>query len=95
MPAVVLDYCTFQGTIRLKNVYLCVCFLCTYYLCKKYYKPITIQYDIADYVRLIPRLKLLDSGTNWTYEVTLRIELIHMWKTYHNTRKIILSVNIK
>ena len=81
MPAVVLDYCNFQGTIRLKNVYLSVCFLCTYYLCKKYYKPITIQYCIADYVRWIPRLKLLDSGTNWTlldYEVTLRIELIHI-----------------
>ena len=36
MPAVVLYYCTFQGTLRLKIFFLC-------YLCEKYYKPITAQ----------------------------------------------------
>ena len=34
-------YCTFQGTVRLKMFSLL--FLCTYYFCKKYYKPITVQ----------------------------------------------------
>ena len=31
-----------------------------YYLCEKYYKPITVQYYIANCVRWIPRLTLLD-----------------------------------
>ena len=29
-----------------------------YYLCEKYYKPITVQYCIADYVSLVPRVTL-------------------------------------
>ena len=47
-----------------------------YYLCKKYYKPITIQYYIADCVSWVPRLTV--GLTNWTYEHTLGMELIHM-----------------
>ena len=31
-----------------------------YYLCEKYYKPITVQYYIADSVSWVPRLTLLD-----------------------------------
>ena len=31
-----------------------------YYLCEKFYKPITIQDCIADYVSWVPRLTLLD-----------------------------------
>ena len=31
-----------------------------YYLCEKYYKPITVQYYIADCVSRVPRLTLLD-----------------------------------
>ena len=31
-----------------------------YYLCEKYYKPITVQYYIADCVSWVPRLTLLD-----------------------------------
>ena len=31
-----------------------------YYLCGKYYKPITVQYCIADCVSWVPRLTLLD-----------------------------------
>ena len=31
-----------------------------YYLCEKYYKPITVQYYIADGVSWVPRLTLLD-----------------------------------
>lgn len=29
-----------------------------YYICENYYKPITVQYCIADYVSLVPRLTL-------------------------------------
>ena len=39
---------------------LCVCLLFTYYLCEKYYKPITVQYYVADCIRWVPRLTLLD-----------------------------------
>ena len=31
-----------------------------YYLCEKYYKPITVQNYVADYVSWVPRLTLLD-----------------------------------
>ena len=31
-----------------------------YYLCEKYYKPITVQYYIADCVSWVRRLTLLD-----------------------------------
>ena len=44
-----------------------------YYLCEKYYKPITVQYYIADCVSWVPRLTLLDLGTNWTYNCTLNL----------------------
>lgn len=37
-----------------------VLFAFMYYLCEKYYKPITVQYYIADCVSWIPRLTLLD-----------------------------------
>ena len=36
-----------------------------YYLCENYYKPITVQYYIADCVSWVPRLTLLDLQTNW------------------------------
>ena len=44
-----------------KNVFFisCVCFFMCY-LHKKYYTPITVQYDIADCVSWVPRLTLLD-----------------------------------
>ena len=47
-----------------------------YYLCEKYYKPITVYYYIADYVSWVPRLTSLDSQTNWTCECILEVELI-------------------
>ena len=72
MPAVVLYYCTFQGTV-LEDLkcFLCVCFL-TYYLCEKYYKPIIVQCYIAYCVSWVPRL------FSWTYECTLRMECVHL-----------------
>ena len=49
-----------------------------YYLCEKYYKPITAQYYIANCVSWLCRLTLLDLGTNGTYECALKMEVIHM-----------------
>ena len=49
-----------------------------YSLCEKYYKPITVQYYIADCVSWVPKITLLDLRTNWTYKCGLRTELIHM-----------------
>ena len=44
MPAVVLYYCTFQGTVlfdyKCFHYFLCLFFM--YYLCEKNYKPITV-----------------------------------------------------
>ena len=48
------------------------------YLCEKYYKPITVQYDIADCVSQVPRLTLLDLRTNWTYRRALGTEPLRM-----------------
>ena len=50
-----------------------------YYLCEKYYKPITVQYYIANCVSWVPSLTLLDLQTNWTYERTLGMKLARMW----------------
>ena len=47
-------------------------FMCD--LCEKYYRPITVQYYIANCVSWVPRLTLLDLQTNWTYE---QIELMN------------------
>ena len=49
-----------------------------YYLCEKYYKPITVQYDITKSVNWVPRLTLLDLRTTGTYKSTLGTKLIHM-----------------
>ena len=55
-----------------------------YYLCEKYYKPITVQYYIADCVSWVPRLTLLDLGTNWIYERALKTEFVCMQGTYYS-----------
>ena len=52
-----------------------------YYLCKKYYKPVTVQYCIADCISWVPRLTLLER-TNRTYECSLRMELVCMQGPY-------------
>ena len=41
-----------------------------YYLCEMYYKPITVQYYIADRVSWVPRLTLLD--------LTNKLDLMNM-----------------
>ena len=53
-----------------------------YYLCEKYYKPITVQYYIVNCVSGALGPTLLDLQTKWTYECTLRTELIQMSGTY-------------
>ena len=42
-----------------------------YYLCEKYYVPITVQYYIADCVSWVPRLF-------WTYDSALGKELVRV-----------------
>ena len=37
-----------------------MCLFSMYYLCEKHYKPITVQYYIADCVSWVPRLTLLE-----------------------------------
>ena len=49
-----------------------------YVLCEKYYKPITVQYYIANCVSWVPRVSLLDLRTNWTYERALGKELVRI-----------------
>lgn len=73
-----LLYCT---TVLFKVLYcktehiffIFVCFL--YCLCKKYYKPITVQYFTADCVSWISRAILLDLQINRTYKHT------HEWNS--------------
>ena len=88
MPAPVcqLLYCTtvlFKVLYcKMKNVFFIFCLFFMYYLCEKYYKPITVQYYIANCVSWVPRLTLLDLWTNWTYECPLGMELVHVQGTY-------------
>ena len=41
-------------------------FAFVYYFCEKYYKSITVQYYIANYVSCVSTLTWLDLQTNWT-----------------------------
>ena len=50
-----IEYCT----VRFKMFYF-LCMFYMYYSCEMYYKPITLQYYIADCVSWVPRLTLLD-----------------------------------
>ena len=72
-------YCTVR--LKMFSLFLVSLFF-MYYLCEKYYKPITVQYYIADCVSWVPRLTLLDLRTNWTYRLTLGTELVCMQGTY-------------
>ena len=44
---------------KIKNIFK-IFFVCYRFLCEKYYKPITVQYSIADCVSWVPMLTLLD-----------------------------------
>ena len=75
MPAIVLYYWTFPGTVvstvqymvRLKMFSLFLFLI--YCLREKYYKTITVKYYIADCVSWVPRLTLL--GLSLDLEVPL------------------------
>ena len=75
----VLLYFSRYYTVRLKMFSLFLCLFSMYYLCEKYYKPITVWYYIANCVSWAPRLTLLDLWKNWTNECILGMELIHMY----------------
>ena len=55
-----LLYCSRYCTVRFKIFSLFFVFVFMYYLGEKYYKPITVQYYIADCVSWAPGLTLLD-----------------------------------
>ena len=76
MPAVALCYVGWENVLFILRLF------CVYCLCEKYHNPITIQHYIANCVRWVPRLTLLDLGTNWTFEQALSKELIRMLWTY-------------
>ena len=79
MPAVVLTSVLFKVPYcKITSVFFIFHLFFMYYLCEKYYKPITVQSYIADCVSWVPRLTLLDLRTNWTNELALGIELVHM-----------------
>lgn len=61
-----LLYFTGYCTVRLKLFHLFFAF--RYNLCLKYYKPITVQDNIANCVSWVSRLALMDLLTHWTYE---------------------------
>ena len=73
-------YCT----VRLKMFHFCLFFM--YYLCDKYYKPITVQYHVANCVNWAPRLTLLDLWTNWTDDCVLRVEFVCTLGTNYSLR---------
>ena len=59
VPAAELHCCTSQGTVcKIKMFALFFVFVLMYYLCEKYYKPITVQYYMA-LCYFVPRPSLL------------------------------------
>ena len=76
MAAVVLDYCTFQATALRLIVFNFLCLSFMYYLYEKYYKHITIQYCMADYVTWVLRL------TFWTYEQMRLANVLLEWNLF-------------
>ena len=53
-----------------------VCLL--YYLREKYYKPMTVQYYIANCISWVPRLTLLDFQKIGVNKLTLGMKLVFM-----------------
>ena len=47
-----------------------------YYVCEKYYKPITVQHYIANYVSWVPRI------ASWTQQTKLGLKM-HSWNGTH------------
>ena len=55
----------------------CVCFF-LYYLCRKNYKPIIVQYYIANCISWVLELTLLDLPIKWACKHALGMELVHL-----------------
>ena len=72
-------YCKIKNVLFFVFVFM---YVYTYHSCKKYCKPIAVQYNIASCVIWVPRLTLLDLQTNWSYECSLGTGLDHVYKTY-------------
>ena len=68
-------YCKIQNGFFI----FCVCLL--YYLCEKYYKPMTVQYYIANCISWVPRLTLLDFQKIGVNQLTLGMKLVFMKRT--------------
>ena len=47
-----------------------------YYVCEKYYKPITVQHYITNYVSWVPRI------ASWTQQTKLGLQM-HSWNGTH------------
>ena len=75
LPAVVLLYFSRYWTVRFKMFHF---LFSKHYLCEKYYKPIIVQYYVANCISWVPRLTLLGLRTNQPYELALRLERIRL-----------------
>ena len=84
VPAVVLPYCIFQGIVRFKLFYFLSFFSILF--CEKYYKPITVQYYILNYVSWVPRLTVWDLRN----KLDLIIELLK-WNSFVCRRLTVLA----
>ena len=88
VPAAELHCCTFQGTVcKIKMFALFFVFVLMYYLCEKYYKPITVQYYIAHGVSWVRRLIVLDLemySLSRTYSYVGHL-LYHLLKEFRKT----------
>ena len=69
---------------QIKNVFFTfsVYLLLFYYLFIKYYKPIIVQYYIADCVSRVPRLTLLDLLYINMYNIFIQINTLKARKQY-------------
>ena len=71
-------YCKIKNVFFTFSVYLLLC----YYLFIKYYKPIIVQYYIADCVSWIPKLTLLDLLYINMYNIFLQVNTLKARKQY-------------
>ena len=102
MPAVVLYvllYFSRYRTVWLKCLFF-VCLFFVYYLCEKYYRPITVQYYIADCVGWVPRVTFEQIGLMNKLDVTNMLlewnsfvcrELTVLWVVAASTAKLLQS----
>ena len=93
VPAVVLHYCIFQGIVRFKLFYFLSFF--SILSCEKYYKPITVQYYILNYVSWVPRLTVWDlrNKLDLIIELLKQKSFVCRWLTVLACKQLNLSLN--